>query len=38
MKRITRDRLLTPEEAAKNKTVRAQIAEELLKLQPAGAR
>lgn len=29
MKRITRDRRLTPEEAAKYKTIRQQIAEEL---------
>jgi predicted transcriptional regulator len=29
MKRITRDRRLTPEEAAKYKTVREQVAEEL---------
>jgi DNA-binding XRE family transcriptional regulator len=29
MKRITRDRRLTPEEAAKYKTIREQVAEEL---------
>ncbi len=29
MKRITRDRLLTPEEAAMNKRVREQVAQEL---------
>ena len=29
MKRITRDRQLTPQEAAKYKAIRAQVAEEL---------
>ncbi len=32
MKRIIRDRRLTPDEAAKYKTIRDQIAEELLAL------
>jgi hypothetical protein len=32
MKRITRDRRLTPEEAAKYKSIRAQISDELPEL------
>jgi hypothetical protein len=36
VKRITRDRRLTPEVAAKYKTIRAQVAEELPDLSRRG--